>query len=63
MRRLIVLFVTTTFLLLPLCFYMYGKGEMDGVEHYKHSKQFQLTLYSMYMFGARDGYDACKAGK
>ena len=55
MRRFITLFVTTAFLLFPLCVYMYGRGEADGITRYRHSKEFMLTVYIMYMHGVVDG--------
>jgi hypothetical protein len=33
----------------------YIRGMEDGVERYRHSKQFYLTLYAMYHFGLIDG--------
>lgn len=41
--------------LLPLAWCLYSRGMQDGVEHYKRSRQFQLTLQSMYRFGVADG--------
>jgi hypothetical protein len=42
-------------ILVPLFAYTYHRGEVDGVAHYKQSKQFALTLDSMYRFGLMDG--------
>jgi len=63
MRRFIPLVVALTLFQLAFGFYIYGKGEVDGVAYYKRSKSFMLTLYSMYMYGVRDGCDACRGGK
>lgn len=35
--------------------YLFCKGEVVGVEKYKHSKNFQMTLESAYRFGYLDG--------
>ena len=39
--------------------YTYLRGCMDGVARYQQSKRFALTLYSMYMFGFKDGAASC----
>jgi len=63
MKHYISAGLLTALILFPLFDYTYVKGCQDGVARYKRSKNFMLTLYSMYMFGVRDGYDACKGGK
>lgn len=63
MRRLIMASLLVALVLCPIFEYVYLKGCQDGVTRYKHSKSFSLTLYSMYLFGLHDGYDACKGKK
>jgi hypothetical protein len=63
MRRFIVLALANVVILFPLFTYTYLKGGIDGVARYQHSRQFALTLYSMYMFGVREGHNACEAGR
>lgn len=41
-------------ILLPLFWYVYSKGMEDGVARYKRSKNFEMTLQSMYRFGLAD---------
>lgn len=52
-------FVITAFavaiILCPLMWHVYSRGMVDGVAHYKKSKQFRLTLFSMYRYGVSDG--------
>jgi hypothetical protein len=55
MRRFIVAGFFVSLILFPLFVATYLRGMADGVERYRHSKQFMLTLYSMYMFGLKDG--------
>ena len=52
------------FLLVVICvsagiflssWYTYSRGLEDGVVRYKRSRQFMLTLQSMYRFGVADG--------
>ena len=38
--------------------YLYFRGASDGVQKYKHSKQFQMALDSAYRYGLYD----CKKG-
>jgi hypothetical protein len=63
MKSYIYVVLLLSLVLFPLFGYTYRKGCQDGVIRYQHSKQFMLTLYRMYMFGMRDGYDACKGVK
>jgi hypothetical protein len=63
MRRFIGGGLAVSLVLFPLFGYTYVKGGIDGVLRYQRSRRFALTLYSMYMFGVRDGYDKCKAEK
>jgi hypothetical protein len=63
MRRFISASFLTALVLFPLFGYTYMRGCSDGVTRYQRSRRFALTLYSMYMFGVQDGYDACKGGK
>ena len=46
----------TALILFPLFGYVYIRGGNDGIRWYRSSKQFYYTLYSMYMFGYKDGY-------
>lgn len=62
MRRFIVLTLAMAVVLFPLFTYIYRKGGVDGVMHYKHSKNFIMTLYSAYMFGVQDGRATCNGG-
>lgn len=59
MRRFIVASLLVSLVLFPLFGYTYLKGCQDGIARYKQSKNFMLTLYSMYLFGVGDG---CKGG-
>jgi len=61
MRRLIVGVLAAALVLFPFFCYTYIKGGADGVARYQRSEHFALVLYSMYMFGIRDGYDKCAA--
>jgi len=63
MKRYISAGLLTALILFPLFSYTYVKGCQDGIARYKRSKNFMLTLYSMYRFGVQDGMDACKGGK
>jgi len=63
MKRFTILIVAMTLFQLSFGCYMYGKGEMDGAIHYKRSKNFMLTLHSMYHMGWMDGFDAAERGK
>lgn len=54
MKRYIVAALLTAGILFPLFGYVYQKGMEDGVTRYKRSKQFELTLQSMYRFGLAD---------
>lgn len=59
MKRYILAGLGIAAILFPLFWYVYSKGMEDGVARYKRSKQFQLTLDSMYRFGLVD----CKEEK
>jgi hypothetical protein len=63
MRRLIGGGLAVSLVLFPLFCYTYVKGGIDGVARYQRSRHFALTLYSMYMFGMRDGCDRCGGKK
>lgn len=63
MTRYILLGITTATLLVPSYWYVYQRGMVEGEAQYKRSSRFTLTLDSMYFYGMRDGYDACKEGK
>ena len=58
-RQILRRFISAGFLvavvLMPLFAYVYVRGVVDGVEHYRHSKQFVLTLEGMYRMGLMDG--------
>lgn len=58
MKRYVLASLGIAAILFPLFWYVYSKGMEDGVARYRHSKQFQLTLDSMYRFGLGD----CKEG-
>jgi hypothetical protein len=60
MKRYIFPSLLTALILFPLFGYTYVRGCQDGVVRYKRSKNFMLTLYSMYMMGFRDGSDAAQ---
>lgn len=51
MKRYIAAGLLTAAILFPLFWYVYSKGMEDGVTRYKRSKQFELTLQSMFRFG------------
>lgn len=55
LRQLILLAVSVAAVLLPLDWYVYWRGGRDEVARYKRSRQFQMTLDSMYRFGLMDG--------
>jgi len=63
MRQRIVLYLGMILVQLVLGFYLYGRGERDGLARYRRSDQFNMTLVSEYYFGWNDGYAACKEGK
>lgn len=50
-------------IILPTDTYIYCRGMADGIKFYRGSRQFALTLYSMYRFGYMDGADTCKGKK
>lgn len=54
MKRYIKAMFLLAPILFPLFLYVYMKGMEDGVTRYKHSKQFEMTLQSMYRFGLTD---------
>lgn len=54
MKRYLAAVLLTSAILFPLFWYVYQKGMEDGVARYKRSKQFELTLQSMYRFGLAD---------
>ncbi len=54
MKRRVMAGFLSTIILFPLFWYVYSKGIEDGVTRYKHSRQFELTLQSMYHFGLAD---------
>lgn len=60
MRRLFALSLGISLVLFPIMCYTYVRGCQDGIARYKKSKQFELTLYSMYKFGFIDGYREAK---
>jgi hypothetical protein len=57
MRRFIIGGLLVALIVFPLSAYVFLKGAAWGVERYRHSRQFNMTLFSMYMFGIHDGYD------
>jgi hypothetical protein len=57
MNKLIA-FVGLVLVLLATHLYIYGSGLTDGKVRYQHSRNFQLTLDSMYRFGLKDGEDS-----
>lgn len=59
MKRYIIAGLLTSAILFPLFGYVYMKGWNTGVETYKQSKAFQMTLDSMYRFGLYDGQASC----
>ena len=59
MKRFILLSIGISLVIFPLMGYTYLRGCMDGVARYQQSKRFALTLYSMYMFGFKDGAASC----
>lgn len=63
MKRYIVAGLYLSIILFPLFCYTYVKGMADGVARYKTSKNFYMTLYSMYRYGVIDGYAACGGKK
>lgn len=63
MKRFIVAGLSVSLLMFPLLGYTYVKGGIDGVTRYQRSRRFALTLYSMYMFGVKEGCDKCKGAK
>lgn len=54
MKRYLTAALLTSAILFPLFWYVYQKGAEDGVVRYKRSKQFEMTLQSMYRFGLLD---------
>lgn len=54
MKRYLAAAFLTSVILFPLFWYVYQKGAEDGVVRYKRSKQFEMTLQSMYRFGLAD---------
>lgn len=58
MKRFAALIIVMTVFQLTFGSYMYGKGSIDGIARYRQSKNFMLTLYSMYVYGLRDACDA-----
>lgn len=59
MKRFMPLILLMTMLQTTFGFYMYIRGGIDGIIVYKHSKNFYLTLESMYRFGFIDGAASC----
>jgi len=57
MRRFVAASFLSTLVLFPLFGYVYVRGEIDGIARYRDSRQFALTLLSMYQYGV---WDACK---
>lgn len=55
MRRLLSAILIGIFVIAPSYIYVYIRGGKDMITHYKHSKQFYMTLESMYRFGVMDG--------
>lgn len=55
MIRFIKASLLVLLVLFPLFGYTFLKGAEWGVDRYRHSRQFFLTLYSMYMYGLSDG--------
>lgn len=53
-KRYLAATLLTSAILFPLFWYVYQKGVKDGVARYKRSKQFEMTLQSMYRFGSLD---------
>ena len=51
MKRYLLAAFLTALILFPLFWYVYAKGVEDGVAHYKRSRQFELTLQSMFQQG------------
>ena len=63
MKRFIAAAALTSLVLFPLFGYVYFQGMIDGVARYRGSRQFQLTLFSMYRFGVLDAcadHDLCQ---
>lgn len=54
MKRYLAAVFLTAAILFPLFWYVYQRGAEDGVARYKRSKQFEMTLQSMYRFGLLD---------
>lgn len=59
MKRYITAGLLTAAILFPLFAYTYKQGMNDGVARYKRSKNFELTLQSMYFFGRGDAVVDC----
>lgn len=55
MKRFIVAGLLLSLVLFPIFGYVYARGMTDGVDRYRDSRQFKMTLLSMYMFGVQDG--------
>ncbi len=55
MYHFIKIWFMASVILWPLFAYTYHRGQIDGVARYKHSKQFYITLGSMYHYGTKDG--------
>lgn len=59
MKQYLIAALVTAVILFPLFGYVYARGWDDGVERYKRSKSFQMTLNSMYVYGLDDGRAEC----
>jgi len=56
-KRVAYLYILTVFFVVG--FYLFGKGEVFGIERYKHSKNMYGALKAAY----RMGYEDAKAGR
>jgi hypothetical protein len=54
-KEFLVTALAVAVILFPLSWKVYTQGVADGVARYKRSRQFMLTLESMYRFGVADG--------
>lgn len=59
MKRYLLASLGIAAILFPLFWYVYSKGMEDGVTRYKRSKNFELTLQSMFLYGLGDGIVRC----
>jgi hypothetical protein len=57
MKRFLFGVIFGIIILSPTYLYVYSKGMVDGVAHYRRSDNFKLTLFSMFVAGV---HEACR---